>query len=255
MEAVSSPRPLPSREMGWIEWLFPATRPGYRSFLENLRPLRVIGEGRRGKGEMILGQPGTTPDFTAPLPPVFAYGAIETDAGMISITVREMLNDQVSVEIVSHRSDDIPENFREIRRYSYSEWMPGKPCPACGRNVREVSMHPAGDEATHFVLALCATDRRIWVHDPSSEVNRLIPVTNFHNELVLHKNIRDPNVALDSKRLFADLPQYSDADLTYAFRTYNTLRTKVHVEGPMESDRKPKSSLLSSLRSLFAKKS
>ena len=91
-----------------------------------------------------------------------------------------------------------------------------------------------------LVLAVCATDKRLWVYDELTGINHPIPVTNFYNELMLHKNIRDPKIALDSKRLFSDLSQFSDAELSHAFRTYNALRTKIQLEGNIVvEDEKP----------------
>ena len=68
---------------------------------------------------------------------------------------------------------------------------------------------------------------------------------------MLHKNIRDPKIALDSKRLFSELSSYTDDDLTYAFLTYNRLRTKVHMEGTVEPDHKPEAGFITKLKQLF----
>ena len=200
--------------------------------------MTVIGEGRRGKGEIVLGKSGDTPDFSEPFGSVFAYGAIETNFGMISITLREKVNEQISLEIVSHRLEEVPQQFEESRRWTYSTWNPGQPCPQCLKPLREVPMHKP--DGKHLMLALCTTDKRLWVFDAESRVNRLIPVTNFYNELMLHKNIRDPKAALDGKQLFANLDKYSDEDLTYAFLTYNKIRTKFRIETNLEADTKKK---------------
>jgi hypothetical protein len=91
------------------------------------------------------------------------------------------------------------------------------------------------------------------VHDPETQVNHPIPVTNFYNELMLHKNVRDAKVALDSNRLFTELSKYTDADLTYAFLTYNKLKTKVEVRGALVAERKERKTFVKKLRSLFSK--
>ena len=239
------PRALSPREREWVEWILPVDRPGYGEFREIINSMSIIGEGRRGKGEIVLGKSGDAPDFSEPFGSVFAYGAIETNFGMISITIREMVNDQISLEIVSHRFDEVPKEFEESRRWTYSTWNPGQPCPQCLKPLREVSMHtPAGK---HLILAMCTNNKRLWAFDKESRVNRLIPVTNFYNELMLHKNIRDPKVALDGKQLFVDLEEYSDEDLTYAFFTYNKIRTKFHIDDKLEADYKKKQSLLKRL--------
>ncbi len=229
------PRSLSAREKEWLAWILPPDREGYRVYRDLVAAMHVIGEGRRGEGEIILGMAGAQPDFSAPLPSVFAYGAIETNFGTISVTFREPFENQISVEIVNHRSEKIPDEFEESRRWTYSYWNPGDACPQCQKNVREVSMHASENE--RFVLAVCVNDKRLWVYDEASRVNRLVPVTNFYNELMLHKNIRDPKIALDHKRLFTELTSYSDADLTYAFFTYNKLKTKIHIGGTVTADK------------------
>ena len=236
------PRPLALRERGWIEWILPVDRAGYRQYRELIASMTVLGQGRRGAGEFILGHPGHEPDFSAPLAPVFAYGAIDSNFGTISVTLRELTDDQISFEIVSQRSEEVPAEFEESRRWTYSTWSPGDSCPQCRNAIREVSMHGAGGQA-RLVLVICPTDRRLWVFDAATGVNRLIPVTNFHNELMLHKNIRDPKRALDSRLMFADLPKYSDSDLTYAFLTYNTIKTKIRVADDIQTGREEKPTL------------
>ncbi len=254
-EGSGYPRVLSDREREWIEWILPREREGYRRYRDLIAPMRVIGEGRRGKGELVLGVPGDAPDLNGPLAPVLAYGAIETTFGMISVTIREVQNDQISVEIVSHRSEEVPEEYEESRRWTYSTWNPGNGCPQCRGMVREIPMVPEAQTGAGLVLALCPTDRRIWVHDRQSLVNYLIPVTNYYNELMLHKNIRDPKVALDAKHLFEDLPRYPDSDLAYAFLTYNKLRSRIPIAGTIRlPESTEKRSLGRTLRNLFMKK-
>jgi hypothetical protein len=243
------PRPLSARERAWLAWILPAGRPGYERYRTLLADVSVIGQGRRGEGEVILGPSGALPDLNPPLGPVLSYGAIETNFGTISVTLREPVDGQISLEIVSHSSERVPDEFEEARRWTYADWNPGDPCPQCGRPVREVPMRAS--VSGRFVLAVCSADRRLWVCDEATRVNRLIPVTNFYNEIMLHKNIRDPKVALDSKRFFADLGSYTDTDLAHAFRTYNALKTKVHVDGVVEPETAERGGILHRLKNLL----
>ena len=247
----SYPRLLTEREQEWIEWILPADRSGYRRYREIVQSLVVLGEGRRGHGEIILGKENASIDLESPLPAVFAFGVIETNFGTLTITLREVQDDQISVEMVSNRGDFIPEEFEEFRRWTYSTWNPRSNCPQCLNPVREISIHTSSGE--QFILAICVNDKRLWVHDVTSKVNKLIPVTNYYNELMLHKNIRDPKIALDSKRMFTDLATYSDEELVYAFLTYNAFRTKVHIGGKVQLGKGEKTSLFKRLGSIFKK--
>jgi mono/diheme cytochrome c family protein len=245
------PRPLTARERAWLEWILPADRPGYAAFRASIEGLQIIGQGRRGEGEVVLGPSGAAPDLEPPLGAVFSYGAIETNFGTISVTVREPVEGQASLEIVSHRADRVPDEFEEARRWTYARWNPGEACPQCAHPPREVAMRAGAGE--RLVLAVCVADRRLWVHSSASLVNRLIPVTNFYNEIMLHKNIRDPKIALDSRRLFADLGSFTDGDLARAFETYNALKTKVHVDGPVRPEGAPSTGVLATLKKLLAR--
>jgi hypothetical protein len=243
------PRALTHRERTWLEWVLPADRIGYQEYRKYLDTMVVLGEGRRGKGDIVLGYAGDTPDTTITLPPVFAYGLIETNFGPISVTVRENYGDQIDVEIVTHRGEEMFEQFEERRRWTYSTWKPGAICPQCERPPREVSMET--EAGKRLVLTVCAADRRLWVHDAETMVNHLIPVTNFYNELMLHKKIRDPKIALDSNRMFTDLPRYKDDDLTYAFMTYNALKTKVEMKGRLMPGKVERRTFIHTIKEIF----
>ncbi|HUN66515.1 MAG TPA: hypothetical protein VMW43_10470 [Bacteroidota bacterium] len=245
------PRGLTPREREWIEWILPASRSGYAAYRNRIAGTVVIGEGRRGTGELILGRRGDEPDFSAPLAPVFAYGMIESDTGGVSVTIRQESGGQISVEIAAHAGESVPDELPVRRRWSYSDWLPGGVCPQCRGPLREVPMRPANSPETEFTLALCPVDGRIWLYERASGINHLIPVTNYYNELMLKKNIRDPIVALSSARLFTDIGGYSDADLTAAFESYNRQRHKVRIDGPLVPAAGPAGSPLSSIFRIF----
>lgn len=219
------PRPLTTFERDVLLWLLPSEKPGYRVYRELLGTWLVAAEGRQGAGNYILAAPGTNPDIDTPLSPVFAYGVIEADALHIGVTLREKLPQQMECEIANLAGSGIPGRFLERRRWTYSTWIPAMPCPKCSGAPRLVPMHRGSGGAV--VLALCPADRRIWVYDESDGVNHLVPVTNFYNELMLHRRIRDPKIALDAQLLFSSLGEYSDGDLTAAFVAYNALRPKI----------------------------
>jgi hypothetical protein len=232
-----------------IGWILPEDIEGYRLVRDRILRYMVIGEGRRGGGEFLLGAPGTIPDIDSPLPGVIAYGAVETDFGTISITLREEKGGQSSLEIVNSRSEEIPAQFEESRRWTYSGWKQGSVCPQCTKPPREVSMQ---DRAGRIhLLAICTRDRRIWVLDGASGIVYPVPVTNFYNELMLRAGIRDPETALDSKRFFAECDRYDDRQLSLAFEAYNRFRTKIEVAGPLTVSGRANGSMMQSLRRLF----
>jgi hypothetical protein len=79
-----------------------------------------------------------------------------------------------------------------------------------------------------------------------------LPVTNFYNELMLTKQIRDPAVALRSQGLFDSHRSYSDGDLRAAFVAYNAVKRRVDIEAVPEVPRK--GGLADVLHSIFRKR-
>jgi hypothetical protein len=219
---------LRAKELDLLETVLPVDRPGYRAIRDRLESMSVLGEGRCGEGDLILGLPGDIPDETSPLPPVIAYGAVETTRDAFTISVREEAGNQINVEIVSSSGTVIPDHYEEKRRWTYSWWSPGDPSPATGAPVREILI---GAEVT---LAFAPSEKRIWVHERSGGIVRLIPITNYYNELMIRRGVRDPRIALVPSLLWKDLKAYSDEELLRAFVAYNALRQRVplHVDSP-----------------------
>jgi hypothetical protein len=80
-------------------------------------------------------------------------------------------------------------------------------------------------------------------------MNHPIPVTNFHNELMVQKQIRDPGRALAPGLLFDELSTTTDADLRAAFVAYNIARKRVDVQPAAAAA--PERGLLRWLRALL----
>jgi hypothetical protein len=222
------PRPLRPKELDLLEGVLPPDRPGYREYRELLSRMVALGEGRRGAGNLLLGFAGDRPDVTSPLAPVVAYGMLQTTNDIFSITVREYVGKQIDVEIVSSHQKEIPDHFEEKKRWTYSTWKPGDILPSSGERLREVPI------TSEFVLGIAANEKRVFLYDGLSGIVHLIPITNFYNELMLHKNIRDPKIALHSSLLFKDHRVYTDEDLRSAFVAYNKLKRRVSLVEPQQ---------------------
>jgi len=225
------PRALAPLESELISRVLPAGAAGNATHREFISKSVVIGQGRRGEGEIILGTGGDSPDTDVPLPPVFAYGVARSGDEEISVTVREILDGQLSVEIVGRKNDRVDPRARIDAFWTYSEWRPGLPCPQCGGPAREALVSGGGAPEAVQSLGICPRDRRLWIYDGTSGVCRPIPVTNYYNELMILKQIRDPAIALSSAKFFERLDAYNDADLAGAFLAYNRIRTKIEPGG------------------------
>jgi hypothetical protein len=242
----SYPRELTNDEKDLLLSVLPEHSSGYSVYRNAVSSMIALAEGRRGPGNLVLGYAGDSADVESPLATIVAYGMVETTRGTISITVRERLGDQVDVEIFHDVDRGSNGHYEEKRRWSYSSWVPGHPSPSTGQPVREVGI------GTGHVLAIAPSDRRIWIWDRERTMNFLVPITNFYNEIMLTRGIRDPAVALKSSRLFTDLSSYTDDDLRMAFIAYNALRPKVRIDIPPPVQKK--SGFMRSVRDLVRRR-
>lgn len=234
------------KELDLLETVLPVDRPGYRALRDRMESMTVLGEGRRGEGDLMLGIPPDAPDIVSPLPPVVAYGVVETTRDAYTISVREEAWGQINVEIVSGSGEGIPDHYEEKRRWTYSWWTPGEVSPATRAAVREVRI----DEGV--TLALAEAEKRIWIHERSTGIVRLIPITNYYGELMAATGIRDPLIALVPPLLWVNLHSFSDGDLLAAFLAYNALRQRVQVRNGPPSVRRSGIPLF--IRQLFRRK-
>ncbi len=208
--------------------------------------MAVIGQGRRGRGDLILGLPGRQADPDAPFSPVIAYGMIETARGYVSVSVREEADALINVEIVPGSGEEVPGREEETRRWTYSLWSPGMPSPATGAGVREVPVD------ANVTLVLAPAEKRIWVHERTGGTVRLIPITNFYGELMIRRAVRDPHVALRPSLLWERLDGFPDRDLLAAFTGYNALGRHAVLQAPPAAVRRGRIPLV--VRQLFTKR-
>ncbi|HMK38677.1 MAG TPA: hypothetical protein VK569_04995 [Bacteroidota bacterium] len=241
------PRPLRPKELDLLETVLPVDRPGYRAVRTRLQSMAVLGEGRRGEGDLVLGFPGDIPDVSSPLPPVIACGSVETTRDDYAISVREEAANQINVEIVSGSGRGIPDHYEEKRRWSYSWWSPGRVSPATGAPVREVAI------GAGVTLAFAAAEKRILVHEEPGGIVRPIPITNYYSELMACRGIRDPRIALVPSLLWENLKSFSDSDLLRAFVAYNAFRQRIAL--PAVPPAAPRSGIPLFIRQLFRRKS
>ncbi|MGE5431065.1 MAG: hypothetical protein ACM3QX_08325 [Syntrophomonadaceae bacterium] len=221
----SFPRRLSLREKEWLFSVLPSDRPGYRLYREKIEPLFVIGRGRFGDTDFMLGRSEDSLDETMPPVPVFAAGNLLYEETEVYVTIHEEFEGQIEFDISRTGGNILPRELNEIKRWSYSDWKPGKNAPGDGSKVREVHLIPG-----RIVLAIASEHKRIWVYEAETGINHLIPVTNFFNEVVRVKHIRDPKLALNSKLIFDSSFELKDQDLGAAFLIYNKYWKKISLD-------------------------
>jgi hypothetical protein len=240
------PRTLTAVERGLLLWVLPEERQGYGPYRKRVESWFVQAQGKRGAGHLLLGPDRPSVDEAMPLAHAVAYGLVTTNQGKIGVTVHELRTNQLDIEFAAPASLSLDDSLDEVRRWTLSTWKSGQPCPACGAAVREVTL-TAGAVPT-ATICFCAGDRRTWVHDGKSGMTLPIPVTNFYNELMVTKKIRDSHIALDSRRLFTDLGSCTDEELGLAFLSYNRVREKVPFDSSLGALKQEQLSFLNRLK-------
>ena len=172
------PRKLTEREKEWLNFILPADKKGYFEFRKKIENLFVIGYGRFGGTNLILGKQNDKPDLSAPSSPVFASGNIIYKEAEIYVLIHEEFEGQIEIDISNKRESEIPEELTEVSRWTYSNWKPGNKAPGDISDVREI--HLIKNE---IVIAIAPVHKRIWVYENKSGINYFSPVTNFFNEI------------------------------------------------------------------------
>jgi hypothetical protein len=175
------PRALTSNEKDCLYYVLPDMGTGYRTYREKVGSMVVIGEGRFGEGNYVLGYEGDEPDLSYSSLPIFACGQIEFEGAKVQISVHELYDNKIEFSINNIIGGTIPEGAKEIRRWSYSYWKPGSHSPFNNDKLREVEVF---DEIGEIVLVLSPAGRTIWLYEKASGVNWIIPVTNFLNDMM-----------------------------------------------------------------------
>ncbi len=230
------PRKLTVVEKKILFSVLPENKPGYKAYRDKIDKLSVIGFGRFGGTNLVLGEKGTKPDLSVSSAPIFAIGLIETNIGKFDVLIHEEDDNEIEYDISPSCLSVNENDFQILNCKTYSDWFPGKPSPVDGSEIREVVI-----AANRFVLAISTVQKKIWLFEYDTGVNHLIPLTNFYNELMRVKNIRDPETALKPQLFFGQLNLYSDSDLKEALLKYDKYMHKLKLPSDIKTEAPEKS--------------
>lgn len=219
------PRKLSQRELNLLFTSLPENKVGYKQYREIIEQLFVIGNGRFGNGNFILAEEDDTIDLESPSAPVFAISNISFKNAEIYVTIHEVLDGQVEVDIKSISDDAIPDNLEKANVWTYSTWIPGEKAPHDKSMVREV--HLIKNE---IVLAIAPAHKKVWIYNSKSGINHFIPITNYYNEIMLLTDNKNPEIALQPGRLFTNLKDFSDEQLVQGFLVYNKHWDRIELD-------------------------
>ena len=222
------PRKLTELERELLFSILPSDKPGYIKYREEIENKYVIGTGRFGETNLILGNRQEEINIQDASSSIFAAGTIIYDEGKIEISINEEFDEKIEFDI-SPKDYELVFKGKEIKRWNYSEWIPGQKSPQEKSNVREVIISPG-----KHILVISADEKRIWLHESESGINYLIPLSNYYNQLLIEKNIRDPKIALKPNLFFEDKAgnhsDYTDIELRNSFLSYNKYLKKLDIK-------------------------
>ena len=219
------PRDLTEREKDWLFTALPENKIGYKKYRDLIESLSVIGYGRFGEGNLVLGDTSDVVDLEDPSSPIFAISNIAFEEAHIYVTIHEEFDDQIEVDIKSVNGEKIPDNLHQTQIWTYSTWLPGQKAPSDNSFVREI--HLISNE---LVLAIAPAHKKIWVYNSKSGINHFVPVTNYYNELMILLANKDPETALNPGRLFTNTEDFTDEQLAQGFLVYNRHWNRIELD-------------------------
>ncbi len=219
------PRDLSAEEKELLFSALPENKIGYKLYREKIEQMVVLGHGRFGRGNFILGKLDSDLDIESSSTPIFAISKIVYGDHEIYVTIHHENDDQIEIDLQNIEIATKIGELEEKYRWTYSNWVPGQKAPYDNSDVREIHLI-----LKSLVLVIASAHRKIWVYNAKDEVNYLIPVTNFYNELMLLMEERDPEVALNPNRLFTSLSSFDDEKLGQAFLLYNKYWNRIDVD-------------------------
>ncbi len=214
------PRDLSELEVNLLKSILPENKPGYKKIADEIFNLKVIGRGRFGGNNYVIGSEEDDVDLSLSSSPILAAGYKTIGGRRFYILLHEENEDKYEIDY---------QEVDEGTDYSFSDWIPGGEFPLDDEPLREVTIVHG-----KIMLAISKGLKRIWIHEIDSGINTFIPVANFYNEIMRMKNERNPEIALKVNRLFTNLNDFTDNDLISGFIAYNQYLKKLELPSNKE---------------------
>lgn len=227
--------------------LLPDSKTGYKSFKQKLSGKVVVGHGRFGGSNLVLGNKNDKPDLDIPSTQIFAFGHYFSNDINFNVVIHEEDEEMIEVDLGEYNLHPNEIEIENINFWTYSTWIPGESAPGDSSAVREV---PFAEGNYCFVIA--PGHKRIWLNEKSTGINYIIPITNYFNELMLVKGIKDPKIALNVNRFFDTHKDYSDNDIILGFLSYNRYLKRINIDNDLFGE--PNRSQKKSFFSIFKKR-
>ena len=210
------PRELTDVEREFLYWLLPLEKEGYTKFNEFVQKAIVLGEGRWGEGDLMLGPEPASIDMTLGMEPIVAYGECVLNGKLMTISVHDLnADDQLEAQFGIY---PLPDDPQVELGWCYSYWKPGDTSPSTGEEVREIALNRK-DKQPASVLVISKSQKSMWLHHPDG-MNKLMPVTGLNDDLLRTHGIREFEQVSNPGQFFTSIDDFSDTDIRKAFAEY-----------------------------------
>ena len=126
------PRKLTELEREWLNAALPENRTGYKIYRDKIDELSVLGYGRFGKGNYILGKPGSVIDLSISSAPIFAVAEILYDKLEVYVSINEELDELIEFDRYIYKSKFASKKYLLNKKKYYL-------------SVNEIERHIQGD--------------------------------------------------------------------------------------------------------------
>jgi hypothetical protein len=219
------PRELYNYEREILFSVLPESKNGYKKYRQRINEMKVIGQGRFGGGNFVLGFEGDEVEFDIPSASVFASGIVICNGIKFDVTIHEDEENQIEYDISPFGKINPEDEIKIDSVMSLSFWNKSDNSPYANIPVKEFVVLKE-----KYFLVIDQSAKKIWMNNPETGINHIIPLTNFYNELMRFKNIREHNIALKPGRFFDDLDKYSEHDIVSAFLMYDKYMNRFNLQ-------------------------
>ncbi len=219
------PRNLYKSERKILFSVLPESKSGYNKYRQRISEMKVIGQGRFGGGNFILGFEGDEVELDVPSASVFASGIVKCNQLNFDVTIHEEEEEQIEYDISPFGKIDVDKEIKIESVTSLSFWNKNETSPYNDSPVNEFVILK-----NKYTLVIDESEKKIWMNDIETGINHIIPLTNFYNELMRYKNIREHDIALKPGRFFSEVDKYSEEDIISAFLMYDKYMNRFNLQ-------------------------
>ena len=131
------PRELYKSEKEILFSVLPESKSGYKKYRQRIDDMKVIGQGRFGGGNFILGFEGDEIDLDIPSASVFSSGIVISNESKFDVTIHEEEEEQIEYDISPFTKIDPEKEIKIESVTSLAFWNKNEKSPFTDLPVNE----------------------------------------------------------------------------------------------------------------------